>query len=378
MNKLEYLLDISDYFVAFVRVAVTGVPENISLPKDFNWEALYSLAERHKLTAAVWRGIQLTEFKVVPTSLSEKWFVRTQQILSKSIRFDHEISRIQTLFDQYGIDYIIIKGVTLQKYWPEKGLREFSDHDILIREEQRETARDIMLSLGYTNSHFGSVHDVYQKEPIYNVEIHVRLFESDYAYSDYFTHIWDRAVPVLDNSHQFQLTRIDFYLYFLFHFAKHTQCDGSGVRFYTDLFLLRKQLSFTPEEEENVNRVLVQYGQFDQIQKIYANLDYLFSHNGEMSSQTKELIFSGSTYGSHTHRIYNSVRANGKWKYVFARLFPPRKVLINRFKILRPMPFLLPFVWIYRLIHHLFSDFHRRRIQTEIRDVRRFSDKEVK
>ena len=117
---------------------------------------------------------------------------------------------------------------------------------------------------------------------------------------------------------------------------------------------------------------------FHQIQKIYANLDYLFSHKGEMSSQTKELIFSGSTYGSHTHRIYNSMRANGKWKYVIARLFPPRKVLINRFKILRPMPFLLPFVWIYRLIHHLFSDFHRRHIQTEIRDVRRFSDKEVK
>lgn len=377
MSKLEYLLDLSDYLVTFIRVAITGVPENISLPSHFDWEALYTLSERHKLSSAAWRGIQTCQLNV-PAPLYDKWYIRTQQALSKVLRFEHELAQIQSAFAKAGIDYVLMKGVSLQKYWPDKGLREFSDHDILIREEHRELAKETMFSLGYKNTHFGGVHDVYEKEPIYDVEIHVALFEPHFSFSPYFQDIWDRVEPVSGMEHQYCFTFIDFYLFFLFHFAKHAQNRGSGLRFYADLYLLQEGLRLTDEEQQTIIKKITELDPQHRVQELYTTTDSLFRNKGVLSPQTKELIFSGNAYGGHTQSIYNSMREKGTWKYVIFRLFPSRSALVKRYKILQPLPFMLPFVWIYRFIHHFFTGFHRKRIFREIRDVKRFSGDEVK
>ncbi len=375
MSKLEYSFDISDYLVTFVRVAITGVSENVSIPGDFDWEALYILSERHKLSATVWRGIQLVGIQV-PDELVEKWYVCAQQVLSRSIRFDNELTQIQTSFDKAGIDYVLLKGVSIQNYWPAKGLREFSDHDILIRAEHRELARDAMLSLGYRNERYGGFHDVYKKEPIYDVEIHLDLFEEEYSYSTFFYDIWNRVLPVPDSSHQFRFSSVDFYLYFLFHFIKHAHCKGVGLRFYADLYVLQERLVFSEEEQRYLTEILSDLDPQHRVQHLYETVDCLFRGKGELLPLTKELIFWGSTYGGNSQRIYNSMQEHGKG-YIFYRLFPPRNMLIHKYKILRPLPFLLPFIWIYRLIHHLFTGYLRKRMWKEIREIKRFFGKEV-
>ena len=377
MNQLERLLDISDYMVTFVRVAITGVSENVEIPDDFDWNALYTLSEWHKLTVVVWKGVEMTGLKV-PAPLYDKWYVRTQQALSKSIRFEHELRQIQTAFSKAGIDHVLLKGVTLQKYWPANFLREFSDHDILIRAEHRETARNVMLSLGYYNDHFGGVHDVYKKEPIYDVEIHVGLFEDVYDYAVFFQDVWNRVVLTNESLRQFSFASVDFYLYFLLHFIKHEKYMGSGLRFYIDLYVLRNQLVFSKDEQREITSVLSTFGLLKYVEGFFEITDSLFIDKKTIPAQMKELIFAGSVYGGHTQSIYNSMHRYGTVRYVFRRLFPPRRELVHKYKFLEAYPFLLPAVWVYRLIHRFISGFHRKRIFREIRAVKRFSGKEVK
>ncbi|MBR5500586.1 MAG: nucleotidyltransferase family protein [Clostridia bacterium] len=376
MGNLKHILDISDYLVTFVRVAVTGVPENVSLPQNFDWEALYTLSEKQKLCAVTFRGIQLVGL-TVPKPLFDKWYVRTQQVLSKSIRFEYELSQIISAFEQAEIDFVLVKGVTLQNYWPEKGLREFSDHDILVRDSSRERACDVLLSLGYSNELHDGFVDVYKKEPIYDVEIHIRLFEEHHSYAVYFDDIWNRVIPVDGSQHQYQFTLIDFYLYFLFHFIKHTQNNGNGLRFYADLFILQEKLFFSSEEQQHVSLVISKYDVCKSVESMFHKVDCLFRRKDQLSAQEKEFIFSGNAYGGHTQTIYNSMQKDGTKRYVLNRLFPSRKALLRKYTILESFPFMLPFVWIYRLVHHLFTGYHRKRIVREIRNVKRFSGKEV-
>ena len=376
MKRLEHLLDTSDLLVTFVRVAITGVPENVVIPSDFDWNTLYFLSERHKLTCVVWRGIELSGL-TVPQPLFDKWYVRTQQALSKSLRFEYELTQIQKAFEDAGIDYVLLKGVVLQKYWPNNCLREFSDHDILIRKEQREAVRDVMISLGYYNDLYGGSQDVYKKEPIYDVEIHTELLEEQLFYSAYFADIWNRVIPAEGNMHQFTFNPVDFYLYFLVHFCKHAQSKGSGLRFYIDLYTLQTQLVFSAEEQKQITSFLSKFDLEEYIRRFTDIKNCFFQEKREISPRDKEMIFSGSVYGGHTQSIYNSINKYGTRQYVLRRLFPPRSVLEVKYKVLHNLPFLLPICWIYRFIHHIFNGFHRQRIFREIREVKRFSGKEV-
>lgn len=369
-GNVQRLIDISSWFVAFVRAAILDTPVQELIPDELDWDALYVLSKRQKMAALTWKGICVSNSKV-PSDLREQWELQAQYAVSREVRFDYEYDLIVQEFNRAEIPYVPLKGKMIRSFWPGKGLREFSDIDILVHGEDQKRAGEIMLNLGYTADHLGGMHDVYKKAPIYNVELHERLFESFIEFGHQFDNVWERVVPSQDGTSAYQMTPVDFYLHFLLHFLKHCLNSGAGLRFFVDLFLIRKSSFLNNEILNSVHSIIKELNLWDDLCMIYQITDDLFVNNCPISQQYCEYIFSGGTYGGTDWRVHNGIVKEGKFKYIVKRIFMPYSFMCKKYRILQYLPFLLPFAWIYRWIHHLFSGNHRKNIASEIRGVRK-------
>lgn len=366
----QCLIDISSWLVAFVRAAVLDLPVKESLPVELDWEALYALSAKQKLSAITWKGICISNC-TIPSDIREKWEHQAQYAVSREVRFDYEYELIVQEFNRAEIPYVPLKGKLIRSFWPGKGLREFSDIDILVHAEDQKRAGEIMMGLGYTADHIGGMHDVYKKAPIYNVELHERLFESFIEFGHHFDNIWERVEPAQNGTFAYQMTPVDFYLHFLLHFLKHCLNSGAGLRFFVDLFLIRNSGFLNDDILSQVHSIIRELNLWEDLSKIYQITDDLFVNNCSISQNYCEYIFSGSAYGGIAWRIHNGIEKDGKFKYILKRIFMPYKYMCARYKILKYLPFLLPFAWVYRWIHHLLAGKHRKNIASEIRGVRK-------
>jgi len=102
---------------------------------------------------------------------------RYNKAVRKNILLDAERTAIFERFEQQGIWYMPLKGSILKELYPENGMREMADNDILYDSTKQAEVKKIMLSMGYSAESVGkSHHDVYMKPPVLNFELHTLLF----------------------------------------------------------------------------------------------------------------------------------------------------------------------------------------------------------
>lgn len=79
-----------------------------------------------------------------------------------------------------------------------------------------------------------------------------------------------------------------------------------------------------------------------------------FSAENPTPDETGVALLSDGVYGRIEKLWERKLQEKGKFKYFAERLFPPYKVMKQRFTLLEKLPFLLPFFWIWRLIRGAF------------------------
>ena len=72
-----------------------------------------------------------------------------------------------------------------------------------------------MLGLRFTVERQGGNHDVYEKKPFTNIEMHRRLISEDSPYSHYLSRTWDRASLKSGSQFIYELDLEDFYNIYL-------------------------------------------------------------------------------------------------------------------------------------------------------------------
>ena len=180
-------------------------------PEGLDWGALYRIAVRQMVEATAFPAVK--RGGACPEKLFERWQLAFYASLRKEMLFDEERKKIFAALDEEKIAYIPLKGIVLKDLYPRKGMRQFSDNDILYEEKKSKQVRQIMKALGYTAKGFKVGHDMYEKEPVYNFEMHRTLFSERYDFYEWFLHVWDRAQRA--EGYRFQMKKEDEYLYFL-------------------------------------------------------------------------------------------------------------------------------------------------------------------
>ena len=177
-----------------------------------------------------------TVLKKAGVKLPIEWEQSIAKAIRKVILFDRERAEIFSYMDEQRIWHMPLKGVILKEFYPSIGMRQMSDNDILFDKDYAKQIRDYMISRGYEVEVFEQGnHDVYEKEPVYNFEMHTSLYGAGHhnEWISYYDRIKDRLRPK-GNRSEYRLMDEDFYVYIMTHMFKHFDGSGTGIRSLLD------------------------------------------------------------------------------------------------------------------------------------------------
>lgn len=303
---------------------------------------------------------------------------------------DAERKTILHELETQGIWYMPLKGSILKDWYPKPGMREMADNDILFDPSGREQVREIFQNRGYKTVSFRKGnHDVYEKAPIYNFEMHVSLFHGTYKeLTEQYENVKERLLPVDGTAYQFAFTPEDFYVFVIAHAHKHYSHSGTGIRTLADLYVMDRHLGGIIDRDE-VEQKLTQLGiaEYEQHSRVLA--EKLFSAvrplaETELTEDEKEMLLyycDATTYGTvgnsvnnRLHELQEDSEDITRWtklKYCCVRLFPGREFCKYAYPFVYKHPWTMPFFWVWRIVDKGIT--HRRKVKQELKALKAVS-----
>jgi len=365
--------------LSLLKSAVTGKRE--TLPDAFTLDAAWDILSKQGLRPLAYQG-------AMNCGISPELPVM-QKLLAiyyrHMIRSERQMRTLQCVLDSFGkngIDHMPLKGCNLKGLYPKPELRAMGDADILIRVEQLSKCGEILKELGFQLKLESDHTDNWQSEDLY-LELHKSLVSpEDEDYFGYYGTGWQLARK--GQGSRYDLTPEDTFVFLITHFAHHYRISGIGCRHVLDLYVFRNAY---PELDEDYMR---QELQKLSLLRFYENILRLLSvwFEGAPSDSVTEwmtaYIFSGGNWGTMEMQLYaqeiKKVSKGGAVKGARIRslvyvIFPPLRVIKNRYQILQRMPVLLPVMWVVRWFSVLL--FSRDRMRGKLGVLQNMSDSAV-
>lgn len=347
-----------------------------SLPADVDFTRLYSLANMHRVAPLIADAVINCEF--APDDIKAKF---KKELFKVSMRYESQMKEKDALiqiFNEKGIKYCFLKGHKLSRFYPNPEQRFMLDMDVWVEESRVADAQIVLEERGYESVSNGYDKDIgYIKMPFLNIEIHKELkYDYDKGY-EYYKGAFSR-LEGKEGSCELNMTNEDFYVYILSHSAHHFETAGTGIRNILDHFYLKRNL------KPVCDKALLEDG-FDATglsvfnRKMDSLSEYWFG-DGEKTEDIEELsnyILLSGVFGNRTnHYLGGIVRGDygsKKSEFIFTRLFPKREKILDKYPILDKMPFLLPIIWIVRILTAIFT---KADYKSEIESVESVSEEE--
>ena len=334
---------------------------------------LIALSKRNSTSVLLYRAITGSKVQYEKDSLGnlEECYLAN---IRKNVLFDKERQELYDFMDKNEIDYLPLKGIVINNYYPDKNVREYADNDILVPDSKTPLIKKFFTGKGYEiESYKRGNHDAYLKKPFFNFEIHRALFqetEDNAKNAKYFADYL--AKSQLKGNHEHYLKSEDFYIYFLAHSYKHFHVSGCGLRTLIDiyLFLKKENLDFDYVNEELKKLDLLDFSN-DMI-----DLSTSLFDGKELNEKQEELLLdiaSSGTYGTLERGVDRGVKEKGKFKYLMRRIFPPYSFYKTAYPWAYKVPILIPIAWLARFFRVVFKS--PKRAVKEIKIVAKHKNK---
>ena len=302
--------------------------------------------------------------------------------------FDHDRKKITEELENAGIWYMPLKGVILKEFYPQIGIREMSDNDILFDSERAGDVRTIMTELGFTNTSYGEGHrDDYEKKPASHFEMHRKLFDENNYHKPlyfYYNDVKKRLIKDEDSEFGFHFSREDFYIYITAHEYSHYITGGTGLRSLLDVYVYLEKysgeldwdyirnetdkLELTDFEKQNrrlaqkLFSLKLQTGQ-QNLQKEFISIESDRNYSGEyncgeisnLTQEEKDILkyhVNSGVYGTWDQAIRSRAERKGMGRYLISRVFLPMRLVKDHYPVFYKYKILLLFLPLYRLIIH--------------------------
>ncbi len=409
-------------------------------PEEVSWRDILLLSEKHSLAALTYSALSRLEKKPdKETAEKWEHAYRVcvhadiqQEFAWEEIKERFSEQRIKFL----PLKGILLKSLYPEPAFRSMGdldiLYEEKDFE-KIKSLMRE------LGYEYRTESAGSNHQIFFRPPVTTVELHRALLNDTSPFAEYYNDVWRRALPT-EEPFVYRLSREDEYIFLLIHGYKHFSGAGSGVRTVLDFWLYLKRYgkeldreyiaaelsraqeiarqfaaphaqdsshqssqlpiqetsqtakseglrntepkpAFNPVEESATDRSVKPAAEteapLEEFEKtLEREIGLWFSAENPTLDETGISLLSDGVYGRIEKLWERKLQEKGKFRYLAGRLFPPYKVMKQRFTLLEKLPFLLPFFWIWRLIRAAFC--RRKTASAEYRYIRDRSRKDKK
>lgn len=308
-----------------------------------DWETLWRTAEEQHLSAMIYElAAGSPSAQNMPEDIRRAWFSESTMIVLQQARQTAELYRICSLFRCHGIPYIVLKGITCRRLYPNPNARQSGDEDVLIDWHDYLKCDEILKREGYeAEEHFDpetvkeetEAHYQDSKGALY-LEVHLnaiglmntRQERLNSCFQDSFSHVREirigeekaaEAVAEREKDGQFLTVLEPTYqvMHLLSHFYRHFYENGAGIRQALDILLtLQKEKEkidwdkmsdfLAQSETGNLFAVVLNVGR----DSLNLDLDFIPKRFWNPQMNPEEMLqdmFEGGVYG----------RANGERKF---------------------------------------------------------------
>lgn len=334
------------------------------------------LALRHDLGHML--ALALKRNELLMESYLEKY------ILKASYRYallNQDYEGICEKLEEFGIQYIPLKGSVLREYYPQPWLRTSCDIDILVR------PADVDQAAIFLEQEYGCVlgekgpHDIGMDTPKkIHVELHHDLVEKREIQigkaHEVLANVWESTAIREGKKYWRILSDEMFYFYHIAHMAKHFAIGGCGVRPFVDLWILNKEKDINWEKRNE----LLRQGELH----IFANAAnklcrvwFEEEEPDELTLRMEEYVMTGGLYGTDASKFAVHVKTKGgRWRFFMYKVFVPYKELKAHYPILEKHAWLLPIMEVRRWFKLFFCG-HMPRVRKALKHMVKMSDGEL-
>lgn len=377
------------YFLHLAKCALNDLQPK-EKPPEVIFENVFQISRRHSLSNLLWYGVEKLNNKPSP-ELMAQWYSDYGVLLRQAAYQEMETEKLTHIFTSRGFDVMPIKGSQIRAYYPQPDMRTMGDIDFMVKTDgskvQRDVVKQIMLDNGYVPDVLddGQV-DAFKRDDnndIY-IEIHYEFMHQKHPHYNDFIVDWNSLLTT-ETDGLYKMSLSDLYYFNIGHFIKNMFSKGLGVKNIVDVYVLWHQLS--KDEQFKMNSRLLSAGLNDFNISLVKIADIWFG-NKEDDGSTKNVqkyILCNSEYGFHRNNdILNMMKNEAVYgqadrkKYLKDRIFPSASELYNRFGIKKKLPFLLPVLWLARVILLIFAPKKKiEKIKKEVEVINDISQDEI-
>ena len=360
------------YYTLIIKLlaSVINGGEPPLLPESFNWRYACSFAQRNSVANIMAYTLDRVNVKPDQTVYNVLENDRRYQILKETSQLV-DIEKVIEEFDRRNIRNIPLKGYFMKHYYPRSDFRTMSDVDILIDRKSFKKAEKVFLEQGFEKESLMKAAEIHFKKGLLYVEVHSDLNEGGDLY---YSGVFDRAKLREGYACSFELSPEDFYIYTVYHAAKHFSGGGIGIRMVMDIYVY---LSRFDVDYAYIDRELDSIGLLSFEHRLRALAFNWFSDEQTEIDGLGEFILYCSTFGNIEVHFYRDKKKSEKF-FALKQVFIPYKNMKGRYAYLEKLPFLLPFSWGQYWFHRLLIS-RDIKFKKGIRErTHRFDDEDMK
>lgn len=141
-----------ELFFELLRVALFRQELLSRKPSSFEWEHLYSIANKQALLGVCFSAIsRLPNSQRPPLDLYNMWLAQTAQIVQQNELHTNVLVRVSSYLREKSIDAVFMKGLICASRYPQPELRQSGDIDFVVSEELYVRTLRTLEDLGSVN-----------------------------------------------------------------------------------------------------------------------------------------------------------------------------------------------------------------------------------
>lgn len=322
---------------------------------------LYALSKSHDLAHLVGDALDKLDLLLIDNPITAKFQKQQMMAVYRFQRLNYELTAIETVLEENGIDYLPLKGAVIRGYYPEMWMRTSCDIDILVREEDLNRAVETLCErLSYRVEGERNYHDISLfSESGVHLELHFSIQENHPELDRALSQVWEYTEQKA-GTHRYDQCKEYLIFHCVAHAAYHFLSGGCGIRPIMDLCILKQKLQYDEQKLLSLCR-LAGVEIFYREMSLLSDVWFSQKEGTELTEKMERFILDAGTYGNLENKIaIQRGKRGGRLRYALSRLFLPYESLKEYYPSLERHKWLFPFFQVRRLFRLLFGGTMKR------------------
>ena len=352
-----------NYLINLLKSAILGT-EPLKIPEGVELSALFKMAKRHSVANILYNS--LAKLDIADKKALSSFEQEYARALYLEVKQQYYFEMVCAALEKNNIRYIPMKGIVIKPLYPSPDMRLSGDLDIFIDEENCVRVKQILEQLGFETKVFNESvgHDEYIIDNAVVVEIHRKLVSNKCPWDEKCQEITTRVCPEEPYQYRYKMSDEDYYLYMIAHMAKHMKYSGAGIKMVLDVWVFLRHYA-DKLDMDGLSECLKYCGldKFDA--NVRALVDYWFNDKeaDELTKKLADYIVQSGSFGTHKQLVALEMAQNAMGtenrtisalNYYIKIFFMPYNQMKESYPVLKKLPVLLPFLWVYRAFKTIF------------------------